>query len=280
MVTPEYFHTFGVRVLRGRAIDEHDIAGGQRVMMVDEHFVKKHLKGVDPLGQRVVVEDLVPGAEKLGPPVEWQIVGVFHNVQYGSRPDDWPVMYVPFWQSPWPTAAVAVRTGSDPLSMTKSIARAVHTLDPDLPLAQPKTMEQVVSETRAGDRFGTVLIGSFASVALLLAALGIYGVIAFLVEQRTHEIGLRMALGAGRVEVLRLVLGEGMALAAAGLALGSAGAWLAGRGMQSVLYGVSALDFNAFGAVAAVLLASALAACYVPAQRASRVDPMLALRQE
>jgi putative ABC transport system permease protein len=281
MMTPGYFNTFGVRVVRGRAIDEHDIAGSPRVMMVDEAFVKRHLKGLDPLRQRVVVEELIPGVQRLGPPVEWQIVGVFHTVQYGGRPSaDRAVMYVPFWQSPWPSATIAVRTGSDPASMTKSIAAAVHSLDSELPLAQTETMERVVSETRAGDRFGTVLYGSFAAVALLLAALGIYGVIAFLVEQRTHEIGLRIALGAGRMEVLRLVLGEGMALAGCGLALGLVGAWLVGRAMQSMLYGVTSFDFAAFGAVGAVLLASALVACYVPAQRAAGMDPMSALRQE
>ncbi len=280
MVTPGYFDTFGIRVVRGRAFDEHDVAGGVRVAMVDENFVRRHLKGLDPLQQRVVVEELIPGVQRLGPPLEWQIVGVFHNVQYGGRPDDWPVMYVPFWQSPWPSEEIAVRTGADPASMTKSIAAAVHSLDPDLPLSETQTMDHVVSESRAGDRFGTVLYGSFAAVALLLAALGIYGVIVFLVEQRTHEIGLRMALGAGRVEVLRLVLGEGMALAGCGLVLGLVGAWLVGRAMQSMLYGVTAFDFGAFGAVGAVLLASALVACYVPAQRAAGVDPMIALRQE
>ena len=281
MLTPEYFDTFGVRVVRGRPIDEHDVAGGPRVMMVDETFVKRYLKGLDPLRQRIVVEDLIPGVERLGPPVEWQIVGVFHTVQYGGRPNaDRAVMYVPFWQSPWPSSTIAVRTGNDPASVTRSIAAAVHSLDPEMPLAQTETMERVVNETRAGDRFGTVLYGSFAAVALLLAALGIYGVIAFLVEQRTHEIGLRIALGAGRMEVLRLVLGEGMALAGCGLVLGLLGAWLVGRAMQSMLYGVTALDFGAFSAVGAVLLASALVACYVPAQRAAAVDPMIALRQE
>jgi putative ABC transport system permease protein len=281
MLTPEYFDTFGVRVVRGRRIDEHDIAGAPRVMMVDETFVRRYLKGVDPLRQRVVVEDLIPGVQRLGPPVEWQIVGVFHTVQYGGRPNaDRAVMYVPFWQSPWPSATIAVRTGSDPAAMTKSIAAAVHSVDPEMPLAQTETMERVMNEAHAGDRFGTVLYGSFAAVALLLAALGIYGVIAFLVEQRTHEIGLRIALGAGRVEVLRLVLGEGMALAGGGLVLGLVGAWLVGRAMQSMLYGVTAFDFGAFGAVGAVLLASALVACYVPAQRAAAVDPMIALRQE
>ena len=280
MVTPEYFDTFGIRVVRGRPIDEHDLSGGVRVAMLDENFVKRYLKGLDPLQQRVVVEELIPGVQKLGPPLEWQIVGVFHNVQYGGRPDDWPIIYVSFWQSPWPSAAIAVRTGGDPESMAKSIAAAVHTVDPELPLAETKTMDQIVSESHAGDRFGTVLYGSFAAVALLLAAVGIYGVIAFLVEQRTHEIGLRIALGAGRSQVLRLVLGEGMMLAGCGLVLGMVGGWLIGRALQSTLYGVTAFDFGAFTAVAAVLLASALLACFIPAQRAAGVDPMLALRQE
>jgi putative ABC transport system permease protein len=281
MMTPEYFDTFGVRVVRGRPIDEHDVAGAPRVMMVDEAFVRRYLQGVDPLRQRVVVEDLIPGVQRLGPPVEWQIVGVFHTVQYGGRPNpDRAVMYVPFWQSPWPSATIAVRTGNDPASMTRSIAAAVHSVDPEMPLAQTETMERIASESHAGDRFGTVLYGSFAAVALLLAGLGIYGVIAFLVEQRTHEIGLRIALGAGQMAVLRLVLGEGMALAGGGLVLGLAGAWLVGRAMQSMLYGVTAFDPAAFAAVGAVLLGSALLACYVPARRAAALDPMIALRQE
>jgi putative ABC transport system permease protein len=281
MVTPGYFETFGVRVVRGRAIDEHDLAGGVRVAMVDEDFVRQYLKGVDPLQQRLMVEELIPGVQKLGPVVEWQIVGVYHTVLYGGRPSaDSAVIYVPFWQSLWPRAMIAVRTLGDPASMTKSIAAAIHSIDPELPMANPETMEQVLDKSRAGDRFGAVLYGSFAGVALLLAALGIYGVMAFLVEQRTHEIGLRMALGAGRGHVLRLVVGEGMALAAAGLALGLVGAWLVGRAMQSMLYGVTAIDYGAFSVVGAVLLGTALAACWVPARRAAWVDPMAALRQE
>ena len=281
MVTPGYFETFGVRVVQGRPIDEHDVAGGVRVAMVDEDFARRYLKGVDPLQQRLMVEELIPGVTKLGAPVEWQIVGVFHTVLYGGRPSsDFPVIYVPFWQSLWPQAVIAVRTHGDPASMTKSIAAAIHSIDPELPMANPETMEQVLDESRAGDRFGTVLYGSFAGVALLLAVLGIYGVMTFLVEQRTHEIGLRMALGAGRGHVLRLVVGEGMALAVAGLVLGLVGAWLVGRTMQSMLYGVTAIDYGAFSAVGAVLLGSALAACWVPARRAAWVDPMAALRQE
>ncbi len=280
MVTPGYFATLGVRLKQGRFFSEQDTAGGMPVAMVNENFARRYLKGMDPLRQRVVVEQLIPGVTKLGPPIEWQIVGVFRNVAYGNRPGDFPVIYVPFWQSPWPSASVAVRTGGDPAAMTKSVAAAVHSVDPELPLAGVHTMEQLVDDARAGDRFATVLFGSFAGVALLLAGLGIYGVMAFIVEQRTHEIGLRMALGAGRNQVVGLVLREGMALAGTGLAIGLLGAWLVGRAMQSVLYGIAPLDFRAFGAVAALLVAAALAACAIPALRATTVDPIAALRVE
>ena len=137
-----------------------------------------------------------------------------------------------------------------------------------------------MADSHAGDRFSTVLIASFAAVALLLAVLGIYGVMAFLVAQRTHEIGLRIALGAGRIDVLRMVLGEGLRLSAIGLALGLGGAYLVGRAMQSMLYGVNALDLTAFSVVSAILMASALLACCIPARRAVSVDPMVALRED
>jgi putative ABC transport system permease protein len=164
--------------------------------------------------------------------------------------------------------------------MTKSLGAAIRSLDPDLPMAGTETMDQVLTDSHAGDRFSTVLIASFAAVALLLAVLGIYGVMAFLVAQRTHEIGLRIALGAGRIDVLRMVLGEGLRLSAIGLAAGLAGAYLVGRAMQSMLYGVNALDLTAFSVVAAILMASALLACCIPARRAVSVDPMVALRED
>ncbi|MEI9973781.1 MAG: ABC transporter permease [Ignavibacteriota bacterium] len=248
MVTPGYFRTFGIRTVRGREIDDRDLPGAPRVAMVDETFVRRYMKDVDPLKQRILIEELIPGVTKLGPPVEWEIVGVFHTVVNGSRPGDFPVVYVPFSQSPWPTANLAVRTAGDPGAMTKSIGAAIRSLDPDLPMAGTATMDQVLSDSHAGDRFSTVLIGSFAAVALLLAVLGIYGVMAFLVAQRTHEIGLRIALGAGRLDVLRMVLGEGLQLSAMGLAAGLAGAYLVGRAMHSMLYGVPTLDLAAFGA--------------------------------
>src|SRR5262249_24882032 len=154
-------------------------------------------------------EELIAGVTKLGPPLEWQIVGVFHTVLNGDRPDESrPVIYVPFWQSPWPNANMAVRTVGEPAAITRSVAAAVRSVDPDLPIAGTETMEQVIDDSHASDRFTTILFASFAGVALLLAVLGIYGVMAFLVAQRTHEIGLRIALGAGRGHVLQMVIGE------------------------------------------------------------------------
>ena len=281
MVTPGYVQTFGMQMAQGRSFTEQDRAGSVPVAMVNETFADRYLKGADPLTQRVVVEQLIPGVTKLGPPIEWQIVGVYRNVRNGGiRSDGFPEIDVPFSQSPWPDAAVAVRTSGDPELMIKSIAAAVHSMDPDLALAQVKTMDQIVSESLISDRFISVLYGAFAIVALLLAAIGIYGVMAFMVAQRTHEIGLRIALGATRERVLALVLKEGVVLALIGLALGLVGACLVGRAMKSTLYGVGTVDFAAFSVVSITLFGSALLACYFPAQRAAKVDPMVALRYQ
>jgi putative ABC transport system permease protein len=281
MVTPEYFRTFGIRMIVGRTFTEQDAAGGVPVAVVNETFLKKYLSKVDPLTQRIVVEQLIPGVTKLGPPIEWQIVGVYHEVHNGGvRREGFPEIDVPFWQSPWPHAGLAVRTFGDPAGMTKSINAVVHTVDPELPLDEVKTMDQLVHESLASDRFSTVLFASFAGLALLLAAIGIYGVMSFAVAQRTHEIGLRIALGAGPQQVLRLMLGEGMLLALIGLGVGLAGTYFVGRLMKTVLYQVNAIDPAAISAVTAVLLLSALLACYIPARRATQVDPMVALRDE
>jgi putative ABC transport system permease protein len=281
MVTPEFFKTFGIRMEKGRALTSQDVAGSLPVAVVNETFAKKYLSNVDPLAQRVVVEQLIPGVTKLGPPVEWQIVGVYHDVHNGGvRREGFPEIEVPFSQSPWPQAGIAVRTFGDPASVTKSITAVVRSVDPNLPLDQVKTMDQLVDESLAGDRFSTVLFSSFAGVALLLAVIGIYGVMSFAVAQRTHEIGLRIALGAGPNQVLRLVLQEGMALALFGLLVGLAGTYFVGRVMKSLLYQVNTMDPAAISAVATVLLLSAFLASYIPARRATQVDPMVALREE
>ena len=280
MVTPDYFKTFGIQVTRGRAFTDQDNAGSVHVAMVDEEFVHKYLKGKDPLQQRINVEELIPGVTKLGPYITWQIVGVFHNVRAGGFRRDFPEIDIPFWQIPWPSANIGVRTSGDPALMSKSIAAAVHAVDPQIALAEPRTMEEVKSLMLAGDRFTMTLYAAFAAVALLLAAVGIYGVMAFTVAQREHEIGLRMALGATRSRVVNLVLKEAFALALLGLGLGLVGAYFVGRAMQSTLYGVGAMDLPAVGAVSIVLLAASLLASWLPAHRAAGVEPMKALRSE
>ena len=249
--------------------------------IVNESFAKKYLSNLDPLSQRIVVERIVPGSRKPGLPIEWQIVGIYRDVRNaGIRSEGFPEMNVPFWQSPWPNASIEVRTVGNPDTVINSVASAIRTLDSNLAMDRVRTMDQIVNESLAGDRFATVLFGAFGAVALILAAVGIYGVMSFAVAQRTHEIGLRIALGASPQRVLRLIVGEGTLLAVAGLILGLGGAYFVGRAMKSVLYEVGAMDPLSVGIVALFLLLSALVACYVPARRAMRVDPLVALRQE
>jgi len=289
MVTPEYFETFGMRLVRGRALTADDGPSAQRVAVVDERFVNRFLEGKDPLGQGVVMGQFVPGATRLGPggavpgsPAEWRIVGVFRDVSNMERFDDpgQPQIYLPFAQSPWPQAMVAVRAANSPEALRPSLAAAVQSVAPDLPLMDVRTMDQIVGERLAPDRLNVALYGGLAALALALAAMGIYGVMAYTVAQRTPEIGLRMALGARPAQVRLHILREGLTLAAVGLALGLAGAYALGRAMQSMLYGTDALSLPVLFAVGLVLLGVALGACYAPARRASAVDSMIAIRSE
>jgi putative ABC transport system permease protein len=291
LVTPEYFETFGVGMLQGRALDDRDGMSAQRVAVVNERFVRLFLDGRDRVGQRVVMDDIVPnigsrslaGGSSGGPGArgEWHIVGVFRdvsNVEQFGEPKS-PQIYIPFAQSPSPQAIMAVRTTTSPEHLQSSVAAAVRAVDPTLPLVSIRTMEQIVGERLAPDRFNILLYGGLAALALLLAALGIYGVMAFSVMQRTAEIGLRIALGAGHNQVRRQVLREGAALATGGLVLGLVGAYALGRTMQSILLGTGALNVTVVLFTGLVLLGTALAACYLPARRASVVDPLVALRQ-
>lgn len=281
-VTPRYFETYGVRLVKGRFLNAQDIAGGQRVAMVSEGFVRKYLNGLDPLTTRLRIPEIIIGKRPpLGDPIEWQIVGVFHDVQYESHPTaNSAEVDVPFDQCPWPFTTIGVRTSVDPDAVIKNVAAAVRSVNPDYPMLRVRTMEQVVSDSLVTDRFILVVFGSFAGLALVLAAIGIYGVMTFSVAQRNHEMGIRMALGAGRGQVLGLVIGEGMKSAVIGLAIGLPGVYFVGRALKTLLYEISAVDVRALSGVVAVLLVSAMLACYLPARRATKIDPMAALRQE
>jgi predicted permease len=279
MVTPEYVDALGIKVTKGRAINEHDTATSPRVALVNEYFVDRFFPGVDPIGQRILVDELIPGNQR-GQPIEWQIVGVFHNVRGAGMRQDNPEITVPFTQSPWPQAWMVVKTQGDPKAVIGSIGSAVNSVDPDLPLAGARTVDEIIDEALAIDRFSMVLFSCFGVLGLLLATVGIYGVMAFAVVQRTQEFGIRMALGAQRSRVINQVLKEGTILAISGSATGLVGAYLVGRAMRSTLYGVGAIDVRAFGGVSLLLLIAALLACLFPAWRASRVEPLVALRYE
>jgi putative ABC transport system permease protein len=281
MVTPDYHETFGFSMVRGRTFTERDRAGSQPVAIVNQAFVERYLPGVEPIGQRVLFAPFVLGRTSPSDPVAWEIVGVHRDVaNAGPGREPYPEVEIPFWQNPWPRVTVAVQTGREAATVQPTIADVLRQIDPELPMANVRTIEQTVSLSMAADRFYTVFFAAFAAVALVLAAVGIYGVMSFSVAQRTHEIGLRMALGARQREVLGHVLREGMLTAVAGTALGAAGATLVGRALTGLVYGVDPGNPLTFVAVALTLLTAALLACVVPARRAASVDPMVALREE
>src|SRR5580658_998490 len=279
-VSPDYFTTFGIQVLRGRSFNEQDTASSVRVAIVNEEFARRYLKGMDPFQQRLSIEQIIPGLPKLGPAVEWQIVGIIHNVRYGDFRDDDPEIDVPFAQSLAPSVTIGVRTAEDPGAMCKTVAAAVHSVDPQIAMAHVRTMDQVKEESLGEDRYTMVLFACFAAVALLLAAVGIYGLMAYAVSQRIQEMGLRIALGATRLQVIWLILREASLLAVVGLGIGLAGAVLVGRTMRTTLYGVGAMDFSVIVSVAMILFITALFASYLPARRAALIDPMTALRTD
>jgi putative ABC transport system permease protein len=282
MVTPRYFDTLGIRILRGRAFTERDRAGSPRVAIVNEGFVKLYLPDADPLTTRIRMRPFLHGAAtaKLEP-IEFEIVGVYGAVRNAGPTDlGFPEIDLPFWQSPFPRTTMAVHTAGSGSGLQQALSNVIHAIEPNLPIANVRTVEQLLSESVAADRFHTVLFGAFAAVALMLAAVGIYGVMSFVVAQRTQEIGVRMALGAPRARVLKEVLREGMSTALIGTLFGAAGVWFVGLAMKGMIYGVEAFNPIAFAIVAAALLGSALMACFVPARRAAMVDPIVALRKE
>jgi putative ABC transport system permease protein len=281
LVSPSYFSTIGVRLLKGRVLAESDIAGGAPAAVINESAANEFFKGQDVLGKHIYIEQIVPGRHARGPEVPWQIVGVIANEKNnGLRDPTRSGIYLSYKQSPQPGTSLLVRGSMNPSYLVKDIQRAVANVNSNQALDDIKTMDQIKSETLAGDALEASLVGGFAAIALLLAAIGIYGVLSYWVAQRTHEMGIRAALGAGTWQQLKLVLGTGLILTILGLVLGVAGAFGVTGLLDSLLFQVSPYDPLTLAGVAVVLAFVAIIACYIPARRATKVDPMIALRCE
>jgi putative ABC transport system permease protein len=272
--TADYFQTMGIAVVKGRGFTEQDKANTTPVLIVNEALARKHWPAGDAIGKRI----------RFYGPLErspWrEIVGVVNDVKHELDLPVTPEFYLPHAQDPWNAMIVVAKTTVDPATTAGAIRQQVWAIDKDQPVFDVRTMQEVRSISVALYSFSSVMLGIFAGIAMLLAAIGIYGVMSFAVTQRTHEIGVRMALGARAVDVLRLVVTNGMTLALIGVVLGLAGAWGLTRFMNKLLFGVGPTDLLTFGLVSLVLMAVALVACYVPAHRATKVDPLVALRYE
>ena len=269
-ITPGYMETLTIPLKRGRYFTDADRIDAEMVTIIDENLAKQYWPAEDPLGKRL----------RMGNGAWNTIVGIVGHVKHSSLATD-PgkgVYYFPLYQRSVPYTVIAVKTTGQPSAMSNAIREAARAADPNHPITALRSMEAYVSRSLATRRFGMRLLGFFAGIALFLAALGLYGVISYSVTQRTREIGIRMALGAERMTVMKLVVGQGFRLAAIGVAIGIMAAALAGRFLESQLFQVSALDPLTISATAAALLAAGLLASYLPARRAVRVDPAVTLR--
>ena len=278
-ISPEFFQTMRIPLLRGRGFSPSDNAGGAPVVIINQTMARMFWPNQEPIGRRLWI------GKPMGP--EWtepsprEIVGVvgdIHGESLAGAPD--PTMYLPYAQRPIVQAYFVIRTRQSPQAAVPQIRQAMDQVDPDLPLAQLKTMEQVLSDSVTDWRFRTILLVVFGGLALFIAAVGIYGVISYSVAQRTQEIGVRIALGAQPTDVLKTVVGQGFRLTLVGVGTGIVGALALTRFLSNLLYGVKPTDPFTFTVVSLVLAAVALLACYLPARRASKVDPMVALRHE
>jgi len=279
IATPNYFRTMNISLLSGRDFTERDDMKSPGVVIINQAFAQKYFPNEDPIGKR-----FTPGASNHGNPQAREIIGVIANVR-NRRLDvqERPEYYVPLAQLNFGSMTVCLRTSVEPHSLTSAVRSVVASMDPDLPLYDIKTMDEYLAATLATPRFHAMLVEAFAGLAILLTALGLYGVIAYAVAQRTHEIGVRITLGASRGSVIGMVLRSGLRLAAIGVALGVALALLAARfatSFSSLLFGIKPTDAGTLAAVVGIVALISLLACYIPAYRASKVDPMIALRYE
>jgi putative ABC transport system permease protein len=271
-VSPGYFETMHTPLLRGRLFTNQDVAGGNNVAIVNRSLADHYWPNQDPIGKH-----LMNSRDK----IQREVVGVVADVRFSSLSTAaFEQMFLPMAQSPWPSATLVVRSQSDPASLVSAVRQQFAKLDPTLPVSGILSMDEVVSASVAQPRLIMQFVGIFAGLALLLAAVGIYAVMAYSVNQRQQEMGIRMALGAQPRDILRLVVGHGMGLTLAGVVLGVTGSFALTRLLVSLLFGTRATDPLAFCAAAVLLAAAAFLACYIPARRATRLDPMLALRYE
>jgi putative ABC transport system permease protein len=262
----------GIPLVKGRDFTDADNATSLPVTIVSQATAKKFWGDGDPIGQTL--------RRSAAPAIAFTVVGVVGDVRSTVLTKESPALYYSLASRVWPLMDVVVRTDSSPESLLPAIRQRVHELDSELALANEKTMDQGLSNSTAQPRMNTVLLGAFAFVALLIASIGIYGVLAYSVSQRTGEIGVRMALGASPRNVLRLIVAEGMKVALIGIGIGLLGSLVLGRAISTLVFGVQVRDPATFISVAVTLAIVALAACVIPALRASRVDPMAALRQQ
>jgi predicted permease len=282
MVTPSYFRTMSIPLVAGREFDDSDRAGQPAVAIISQSFARQSFPDRDPVGQQLLVKDTTEDFRPM------EIIGVVSDVHHESlETAAEPHLYVPYHQvNPsllvWlaQTQFVVVRAGGDPLALGEAIQRAVHAVDPNVASVGARSSGSYLEATSAARRFGVILIGTFAVIALVMAVVGIYGVVSYSVAQRTRETGMRLALGAGAPDIVSLVLGEGLKWTAWGITAGLVAAFAAARGFRSLLFGVEAADFLTYLGVSLVLLAVTLAASFVPAWWAARLDPLTALRQD